>query len=191
MEEIRFHGRGGQGTVVASVILAKAFFKAGYYVQTFPVFGVERRGAPVEAYLRLDHRKIMIRSNIYTPNHVLVQDVKLLGSIDVTRGLKPGGWILLNTEAAPETTAFKGFRVATVDAGRIALAHHLGTRTHPIINTAMVGAFARILAAPPMAALEEAIGRELAVKQAENLAAAKQAYAEVRFMDKTTGGEDS
>ena len=191
MEEIRFHGRGGQGTVVASVILAKAFFKAGYYVQTFPVFGVERRGAPVEAYLRLDHQKIRVRSNIYTPNHVLVQDVKLLGSIDVTRGLKPGGWILLNTEAAPETTAFKGFRVAAVDAGRIALAHHLGTRTHPIINTAMVGAFARILAAPPMAALEEAIGRELAVKQAENIAAAKQAYAEVRFMDGTTGGEDS
>ena len=80
MEEIRFHGRGGQGTVVASIILAKAFFKAGYYVQTFPVFGVERRGAPVEAYLRLDRRKIRIRSNIYTPDHVLVQDVKLLGS---------------------------------------------------------------------------------------------------------------
>ncbi|WP_373500715.1 2-oxoacid:acceptor oxidoreductase family protein [Desulfococcus sp.] len=191
MEEIRFHGRGGQGTVVASVILAKAFFNAGYDVQTFPVFGVERRGAPVEAYLRLDHRKIMIRSNIYAPNHVLVQDMKLLGSVDVTRGLKPGGWILLNTALPPEMQAFKGFRVAVVDAGRIAQAHHLGTRTHPIINTAMVGAFARILAAPPMAALEEAIRGELPVKQEENIAAAKQAYAEVRFTDGTTGGEDS
>jgi 2-oxoacid:acceptor oxidoreductase gamma subunit (pyruvate/2-ketoisovalerate family) len=86
MLEIRFHGRGGQGTVVASILLAKAFFDAGYYVQTFPLFGVERRGAPVEAYLRLDKKKILIRSNIYTPDHIIVQDVKLLGSIDVTNG---------------------------------------------------------------------------------------------------------
>jgi pyruvate ferredoxin oxidoreductase gamma subunit/2-oxoisovalerate ferredoxin oxidoreductase gamma subunit len=181
MEEIRFHGRGGQGTVVASIVLAKAFFKAGYYVQTFPVFGVERRGAPVEAYLRLDHRKILVRSNVYTPDHVLVQDVKLLGGVDVTRGLKPGGWILLNTAEPPEASAFEGFRVATVDAGKIALAHRLGTRTHPIINTAMVGAFARILEAPPMAAVEEAIRQEVPVKQEENVAAAKQAYGDVRF----------
>lgn len=191
MEEIRFHGRGGQGTVVASVILAKAFFKAGYYVQTFPVFGVERRGAPVEAYLRLDHRKIMIRSNIYSPNHVLVQDMKLLGNVDVTRGLKPGGWVLLNTSEPPEMSRFEGFRVAVVDAGRIALSLHLGTRTHPIINTAMVGAFARVLGAPPMDAVEEAIRHEVPVKPEENIAAARQAYAEVAFMDGTTGGEDA
>jgi 2-oxoacid:acceptor oxidoreductase gamma subunit (pyruvate/2-ketoisovalerate family) len=62
MQEIRFHGRGGQGTVVASILLAKAFFKAGYDVQTFPLFGVERRGAPVEAYLRLDKQKILTRN---------------------------------------------------------------------------------------------------------------------------------
>jgi pyruvate ferredoxin oxidoreductase gamma subunit/2-oxoisovalerate ferredoxin oxidoreductase gamma subunit len=91
MQEIRFHGRGGQGTVVASILLAKAFFKAGYDVQTFPLFGVERRGAPVEAYLRLDKQKILTRNNVYTPDHVVVQDAKLLQSVDVTRGLKPGG----------------------------------------------------------------------------------------------------
>ena len=88
MQEIRFHGRGGQGTVVASILLAKAFFKAGYDVQTFPLFGVERRGAPVEAYLRLDKQKILTRNNVYTPDHVVVQDAKLLQSVDVTRGLK-------------------------------------------------------------------------------------------------------
>lgn len=186
MEEIRFHGRGGQGTVVASIILAKAFFKAGYYVQTFPVFGVERRGAPVEAYLRLDHRKIRIRSNIYTPDHVLVQDVKLLESVDITRGLKPGGWILLNTAEPTAAGAFNGFRTATVDAARIATTHHLGTRTHPIINTAMIGAFARILGMPPMDAVEEAIRQEIPIRQEENIAAAKQAYAEVRFSNTTT-----
>jgi len=102
MLEIRFHGRGGQGTVVASILLAKAFFDAGYYVQTFPLFGVERRGAPVEAYLRLDKKKILIRSNIYTPDHIIVQDVKLLGSIDVTSGFKPGGTILINSKEIPD-----------------------------------------------------------------------------------------
>ena len=81
MQEIRFHGRGGQGTVVASILLAKAFFNAGYWVQAFPVFGVERRGAPVEAYLRLDKEKILTRSNVYTPDHVIVQDVKLLDTL--------------------------------------------------------------------------------------------------------------
>jgi len=65
MHEIRFHGHGGQGTVVTSILLAKAFFNAGYYVQTFPVFGIERRGAPVEAYLRLDKEKVLIRKIVH------------------------------------------------------------------------------------------------------------------------------
>ncbi len=78
MQEIRFHGRGGQGTVLASIALAKAFFQAGKWVQTFPVFGSERRGAPVEAYLRLDDSKIYVRSNVYEPDHVVVQDLRLL-----------------------------------------------------------------------------------------------------------------
>ena len=85
MLEIRFHGRGGQGTVVASILLAKAFFDAGYYVQTFPLFGVERRGAPVEAYLRLDKKKILIRSNIYTPDHIIVQDVPLFEQLSLSQ----------------------------------------------------------------------------------------------------------
>jgi 2-oxoacid:acceptor oxidoreductase gamma subunit (pyruvate/2-ketoisovalerate family) len=141
MHEIRFHGRGGQGTVVASILLAKAFFNAGYYVQSFPVFGVERRGAPVEAYLRLDKKKILIRSNVYTPDHVVVQDAKLLGNVDVVKGLKPGGSILINSKDTPDNLAhFSGFRLAFVDANHIAVKNNLGTRTHPIINTAMIGA---------------------------------------------------
>ena len=93
MLEIRFHGRGGQGTVVATILLAKAFFQAGYYVQSFPVFGVERRGAPVEAYLRLDEKQILIRTNVYTPDHVVVLDQTLLQGVDVTQGLKPCGFL--------------------------------------------------------------------------------------------------
>jgi len=185
MQEIRFHGRGGQGTVMASVILAKAFFRAGYYVQTFPVFGVERRGAPVEAYLRLADKKILIRSNVYQPDHVVVQDAKLLHTVDVTKGLKPGGWILLNlpdfSSDIQKDPRFSAFRVAAVDASGIALSHKLGTRTQPIINTAMIGAFARIMENPGMDVLEEAMLKEIPARQKENFEAAKQAYESVQF----------
>ena len=180
MQEIRFHGRGGQGTVVASILLAKAFFKAGYDVQTFPLFGVERRGAPVEAYLRLDEQKILTRNNVYTPDHVVVQDAKLLQSVDVTQGLKPEGWILLNIASPPKAReAFKGFRLACVDATQIAVDCDLGTRTQPIINTAMIGAFARMMDMPPLETISEAIKAEISSKADQNIRALKTAYENV------------
>ncbi len=183
MQEIRFHGRGGQGTVVASILLAKAFFKAGQYVQTFPLFGVERRGAPVEAYLRLDKQKILTRNNVTTPDHVVVQDAKLLQGVDVTRGLQPGGWILLNAAGPPETLdVFLGFRLAFVDATRIALKCDLGTRTHPMINTAMIGAFARIMQMPPLDIIAEAIKAEITIKPEKNIQALKEAYERVNIV---------
>ena len=184
MPEIRFHGRGGQGTVVASILLAKAFFDAGYYVQTFPVFGVERRGAPVEAYLRLDQNKILIRSNVYSPDHVIVQDIKLVDNVDVTAGLKPGGSVLVNAKDVPgDLKPFSGFRLAVIDAVRIAVENQLGTRTHPIINTAMLGAFARVLKMPPLETITAAIKREIAVKTSQNIQAAQQAYEMVKIVD--------
>jgi pyruvate ferredoxin oxidoreductase gamma subunit/2-oxoisovalerate ferredoxin oxidoreductase gamma subunit len=177
MREIRFHGRGGQGTVVASILLAKAFFSAGYYVQSFPLFGVERRGAPVEAYLRLGKKKILVRSNVYAPDHVVVQDPNLLEIVDVTKGLKPQGWILINTPALPDNLgAFAGYQLAWVDATQIALKNDLGTRTQPLINTAMIGAFARMMNEPPMPMIEEAIKEEIAVKAENNYRASKMAY---------------
>ena len=99
MQEMRFHGRGGQGTVVASILLAEAFFSAGFHVQSFPAFGVERRGAPVEAYLRIDSQKIRLRTSITAPDWVLVQDSYLLKTVDVTKGLQQNGWILINMPA--------------------------------------------------------------------------------------------
>ena len=180
MQEIRFHGRGGQGTVVASILLAKAFFNAGYWVQTFPVFGVERRGAPVEAYLRLDKEKILTRSNVYTPDHVVIQDVKLLESVDVTAGLKPGGWVLVNASRQPENlNIFSGFRLACVDATGIAIRNRLGTHTHPIINTAMIGAFTRMLEIPPLDMIFDAIKEDITVKPEQNIMASKDAYERV------------
>lgn len=180
MIEIRFHGRGGQGTVVATILLAKAFFQAGYQVQSFPFFGVERRGAPVEAYVRLDEKKILLRTNVTTPDHVAVQDQTLLHSINVTRGLKPGGWILINSPTPPaDLTPYAGFQLAHVDANQIALNHRLGTRTHPIVNTAMIGAFARMLGMPPLEAIAAAIEEDLAAGAQSNIEAARDAHREV------------
>jgi pyruvate ferredoxin oxidoreductase gamma subunit/2-oxoisovalerate ferredoxin oxidoreductase gamma subunit len=181
MLEIRFHGRGGQGTVVASILLARAYFSAGYYVQSFPLFGVERRGAPVEAYLRLDKKKILIRSNVYAPDHIIVQDANLLEHVDVTKGLKPQGWVVLNAAAPPENLElFSGFRFAYVDATRIALERDLGTRTQPIINTAMLGALARVMGAPPMDMISEAIQMDISSNPSENVKAAQTAYEQVQ-----------
>lgn len=178
--EIRFHGRGGQGTVVAAVVLAKALFSAGFEVQTFPVFGVERRGAPVEAYLRLDTCKIHIRSNVYQPHHVVVQDRRLLSLVDVTKGLAPGGWVLANLPQPPkDATPFEGYKLAWVDATAIAVENHLGTPTHPIVNTAMLGAFARVLGQPALEMIHAAIETEITVKPQNNTRAATQAYAAV------------
>ena len=177
MQEIRFHGRGGQGTVVASIILAKAFFSAGYFVQSFPVFGVERRGAPVEAYLRLDTKKIQIRCNVYTPDHIVVQDARLLETVAVTGGLKTGGWILINATAQPPNLSnFAGFRLAWVDATGIAIQNRLGTRTHPIINTAIIGAFARIMEMPPLQMISDAIREDIPSKPEHNIQACRDAY---------------
>ncbi len=104
-------------------------------------------------------------------------------SIDVTRGLKPGGWILLNSpEAAANPARFRGFRLAWVDATRIAMKHHLGSRTHPIVNTAMMGAFARMLAIPPMEAVCNAIREEVPSEPEANIAAAREAYEEVTLL---------
>ncbi|GAB6147120.1 2-oxoacid:acceptor oxidoreductase family protein [Desulfocicer niacini] len=183
MLEIRFHGRGGQGTVLASISLAKAFFDSGYQVQTFPLFGVERRGAPVEAFLRISEADILVRSNVYTPDHLVVMDSKLLTAIDVTRGLKKNAIILINAPEAPEDMdPFKDFRVAVVDAAAVALNNGLGSRTRPIINTAMLGAFSRVMAMPDMKYIEKAILKEVPVKQEQNVAAARQAYDSVKTL---------
>ncbi len=183
MMEIRFHGRGGQGTVVATILLAKAFFDAGYWVQSFPVFGVERRGAPVEAYLRIASEEILLRTNVYTPDHVVVLDHTLLHSIKVTRGLKAEGWVLLNAPVRPASLEpYAGYRLALVDATRIALRHQLGTRTHPIVNTSVMGALARVLGMPPLASIAKAIEGEIPVRRRENIEAAGDAYNEVELV---------
>jgi 2-oxoacid:acceptor oxidoreductase gamma subunit (pyruvate/2-ketoisovalerate family) len=145
MIEIRIHGRGGQGAVVASAVLASALFYDGRYVQAFPAFGVERRGAPVMAFTRWDFKPIRTRTNIYQPDHVIVLDQTLLfEGVGVTAGLKEHGWILVNSPKDLQSSEFSKFKVAVVAAGDIAVRHKLGSPTAPVVNTAILGAFSKI-----------------------------------------------
>lgn len=177
MVEIRFHGRGGQGTVVASKIIADAIAKAGNWVQTYPEFGVERRGSPVVAYLRIDDKQIYDKSRVYTPDHIVVVDPTLVEAVDVTDGLKPGGTIIINSDREPGHFAFHGkFNVRTINATEIAVRHKLGTMATPIVNTAVAGAVIKILGLTKIEFLEQAVREGVPIKPEENVQAAREAY---------------
>jgi len=188
MIEIRIHGRGGQGAVIASKLLASAFFKEGKYVQSFPTFGVERRGAPVAAFVRVDEEPILVRSQIYEPDHIIVLDPTLIEAVDVTHGLKSGGWILINTARDPEEFKELGeFHVATVDASGIAVRHRLGSKTHPIVNTAIMGAFARVTGLVQLDSILEAIDEEVPIAPDRNRKAAQEAFQQVKLTEPVAG----
>lgn len=185
LTEIRFHGRGGQGAVVASQILAAALFKEGKFVQSFPAFGVERRGAPVAAFIRVSDRPILLRCEIYHPDHLVVLDPTLIYAIDVAAGLKENGWIIINSDRSPgEFTLPAKFRIATVDAKRIAVEHHLGNPTNPIVNTAILGAFARITGLVGLKPLLEAVREAVPLQKEANAAATEEAYKEAQALER-------
>lgn len=179
--EIRIHGRGGQGALSASTMLATAAHKAGRYGQAFAVYGAERRGAPMVAFIRVDAVPIRLRQMVYEPDGAIVLDRTLLALVDVTAGLKRGGWVLLN---APETTApsasLRKFTVYMVDAGAIAAGLGLGTRAMPMVNTAILGAVARIGGVADLAHVLAAIPDILPAKVEANLEAARIAFDRVR-----------
>lgn len=183
MRELRIHGRGGQGAVIASKLLATALFQEGRSVQSFPAFGVERRGAPVTAFLRYADEPILLRCEIVAPDDVVVLDPTLMGAIDVTAGLKPGGRILINSERPPEEYAEQSarFQVATVDAGAIARRFRLGSPTQPIVNTAILGACAAFLGDVTLDSVCRAIQAEIPTRPDDNVGAARDAAAAVRI----------
>jgi pyruvate ferredoxin oxidoreductase gamma subunit len=142
MIEIRFHGRGGQGSVTSAELLALAAIGEGKYAQAFPSFGPERRGAPVVAFCRINDQPIRIRANIYEPDIVVVLDPTLLKIVNVAAGLKSSGIVVTTSKDSPEmvreTLGIKN-RIAVVDAIKIAM-EVLGL---PITNTAMLGSLIR------------------------------------------------
>jgi pyruvate ferredoxin oxidoreductase gamma subunit len=124
--EIRWHGRGGQGAKTAALLLADVAFQTGKYVQGFPEYGPERMGAPITAYNRISDEVVRVHSNIYEPEYVVVVDETLLETVDVTKGLKKEGAIVINTAKAKEEIIphLKGYqgRVYTIDARKVSVA---------------------------------------------------------------------
>ncbi len=175
MIEIRFHGRGGQGAVVASNLLADAAFREGKYVQAFPYFGVERRGAPVASFTRIDKNPIKIKSQVYTPNYIIVLDPTLMDVTDVTSGLDKDGVVLINSDKDPKYYNLS-FKTATVDATSIAIENKLGSKMSPIVNTSILGAFAKISGEVMLESIILAIKENAPSKKEENIKAAKEAY---------------
>ena len=160
MIEIRFHGRGGQGAVTAAEILAKAAGHDGKYVQAFPSFGPERRGAPVRAFCRIDDRQITIRSQIYEPDYLVVLEPSLL-DIDVKDGMKKSSVLIINSDK--DVTSVDGRKAHSFDATRLALA----TIGKDIVNTAILGSVAKATGLVTMDSLLKAVGDKFPGKLGE------------------------
>lgn len=149
MFEFRLHGRGGQGIVVAAAIFAEAVFLEGYFARAFSLFGAERRGAPVTAFIRVSKDRLMPRSRIYQPDYVVVFDSTLSGSTYIA-GLKKSGTLLINAgnhwndNLIGETANESQVKIINVDATEIAWKHKLAIGSFPMVNTAMLGAMAKI-----------------------------------------------
>ena len=161
LKEVRWHGRGGQGAVTAAHILAEAAFLEGYQgVTSVPAFGAERRGVPVSASTRFAGQPIRTYSQIETPDVVVVLDETLLRDTPVTEGLKAGGWLIVNSPSKPEQLPVDGdYNVATVDATEVALGVGIIVGGLVLVNTAILGAFAKATGLVAMASIEEALRR--------------------------------
>ncbi|MCD6242437.1 pyruvate ferredoxin oxidoreductase subunit gamma [Candidatus Bathyarchaeota archaeon] len=192
MKEIRIHGRGGQGGVTLAEIIARAAYKEGKWVQAFPYFGAERRGAPVKAFARISDEPILVRSQIYNPDYIIVLDESLLDVANVTEGLKENGTIIINTTLRPEEVNISGYKIATVDATGIALELDLLVAGLPVVNTAMAGAFAKATGEITIESVVEAIKEEWKGAVGEkNAKAAILAYERLSLMEsvrKVAGG---
>lgn len=139
MYEIVFHGRGGQGSLLAARILANAYFFENKFVEAFPHFGAERRGAPVRAFLRVDAKPIRIKSPIFSADCAVILDDSLLEYVDISSGLKEDGLAIINTSLSPEQIELnRQYKTATCNATEIAL-RSIGK---DIPNSAILGAFA-------------------------------------------------
>jgi len=175
--EVRFHGRGGQGAVTASQLLVKAAFLEGKWGQSIPMFGAERRGAPVLAFARISSKPIRRHMQIYEPDAVVVLDSKIFNVQDVTSGLKSNGFLIVNDRRKPGELGFKGFKVGVVNATDIAVKLGLYFAGFPAVNTAMVGALARATGIVSIDSVVKAIMNTWSGRLGElNAEAARQAY---------------
>lgn len=174
---IRIHGRGGQGAVTASRLIADAAYIDGMFSQAIPMYGTERRGAPLTAFVRLDKVRVRERELVQDPDIVVVLDPLISTQQGVADGLKKGGLLILNSAHPPEEVEIGGdFKIATVDATKIALE----TLRRPITNTAILGAFSKAAGMPKLESIEKAILKRFPGRIGEmNIAAIRKSYEEV------------
>ena len=177
--EIRWHGRGGQGAVTSAELLAQAAISEGKYAQAFPSFGPERRGAPVQAFNRVDNQEpVRIRADITEPDVVIVLDPGLLSIVNVTSGLKENGMVVINTKkTASQIRSEFGIshQVATVNATKIAR-EQLGV---PIVNTTMLGALIKTTGVIKKESIHAPLEKRFGRLGERNIKAMEIAYEEV------------
>ncbi len=188
LTEIRWHGRGGQGAVTASKLLATAALNEGFYIQAFPEYGAERMGAPIRAFNRVSSEPIDLHCQINEPDIVIVLDHTLLKTIDITAGIKKGGIIIINTpEDIDSTNKILKLKkddkntVYIVDATKISIE----TMGKVIPNTPMIGALVKVTdfikLDTLLTAIEKTLSKKIHVDMIEaNILAVKRAYKEVR-----------
>jgi 2-oxoacid:acceptor oxidoreductase gamma subunit (pyruvate/2-ketoisovalerate family) len=183
--EIKWHGRGGQGAISSAQILAHAGFLGGYRgVTSAPSFGAERRGAPVTASTHLSPDPIRIVSQIETPDIVVVLDDTLLNAAHAVEELKPGGWLVVNsTNEPPELGVSNVCSIATADATAVAQEVDLVVAGSPMVNTAMLGAFAKATGLVTLDDIQQALARKFRPAQAEkNAEAARLTFERTKVM---------
>ncbi len=181
MSEVRFHGRGGQGVVTTSKILANAFARTGQFGASFPMFGFERRGAPVTAFGRFSDKPVKEKTQIYNPNILVVLDPSQKHSQAVFDGLLPGGMLLLNDKKNQDDVRHENLKkLAVVDANGIAL-EEIGL---PIPNTVVVGAFAKMSGLLDIEPVLEALADYFSGKKLDaNKICARRGFEEVSTVD--------
>jgi len=183
MHEVRIHGRGGQGAVMACSILAQALIDDGKHAVAIPSFGFERRGAPVAAFLRFADALIRSMTNVYHPDCVVCIDPTVVRTVDIFAGMKPGGTVVLTTKARLDEIKFPitVSRVGLCDAVGIALPIY----RKPVTNVVMLGAFVRTTGLLSLTSLKEAL-QQMDFRDAgltENLLAAECGYSETHVHD--------
>ena len=180
MIEVRFHGRGGQGAVTSCELMAQAAIAEGKYAQAFPSFGPERRGAPLQAFLRISDEPIRLREKIYEPDVVVVLDPALLATGNVKEGLKPEGTLVANSsKSIADVRGECGFsgRTAVVDATKIA-EEELGV---PITNTTMLGALLKAVGLVKLESLKAPLDARFGKIAAKNLKSLERAEKETQI----------
>jgi len=184
--EVRWHGRGGQGTVTAAKVFADACLSGGRYVQAFPEYGPERAGAPLRAYNRISSKELRMHCPVLNPSIVVVADPTLLDGVNVAEGAPDNAAFIINTSKEPaeirgKLKAGKSQRVFTIDATKIAI----DSFGRPMPNSSLVGALAKVSGIVSLETILEDVKKSFGKKFAKkiidgNLEAAKRGYEEVK-----------